>query len=241
MKSDVIEGFKNVFSVELAVTPEQKSKVYGVRYRVYCDEFGYEPLARFSKQEETDEYDAYSLHCLITHKKSTIPAACFRLIPNINEIDRLPIEIHCKDSLDYQLIESLGIDKKETYEVSRIAVDRFFRRRTGENLTRFGAVSGMETSSEEERTFPLISLALFLACIACTDMTDKKGAYALMEPFLPRLLRRSGLKFKKIGDEVNYRGIRAPYYLSLELALSGMNESVLDFYEWIYLQLNKAP
>jgi len=62
------ENFQRYFSVDLATTQEQKNAVYHIRYRVYCDEFHYEPADRFPDEREFDVYDDNSLHCLITHR-----------------------------------------------------------------------------------------------------------------------------------------------------------------------------
>ena len=74
------ESFLRYFTICLATTPAQKESVYKIRYRVYCEEFGYEPVDRFPDRMEYDAYDKDALHCLITHKSSGMPAGCVRLI-----------------------------------------------------------------------------------------------------------------------------------------------------------------
>ncbi len=54
-------------------------KVYQIRYRVYCEEFQYEPPI-LSRCQETDEFDATSSHCLVMHKATGMPAGCARLV-----------------------------------------------------------------------------------------------------------------------------------------------------------------
>ena len=110
-------NFQNYFSVEIAKTEEQKSQVYSIRYQVYCDEFGYESVDAFPDQEEKDEYDDFSLHCLIRHKKSGLPAACVRLVPafdNKNRLIPLPLELHCKVNGEFiQRVESVDLTHEE--------------------------------------------------------------------------------------------------------------------------------
>ena len=43
-KLTLVESFQEYFDIEFAKTEEQKRKVYGIRYRVYCDEFKYESV-----------------------------------------------------------------------------------------------------------------------------------------------------------------------------------------------------
>ena len=239
-KPTLTSNFQDFFTVEVAQTKEQKSKVYGIRYWVYCDEFGYESVDKFPDHEEKDEYDDFSLHCLIMHKKSGLPAGCVRLVPAFDDKDRptqLPLELHCKDSLDHEYIDSLNLDRRTVCEISRLAVDRFFRRRSGEELTRFGEVHGLDCSQQEQRTFSLIAIAAFLAATALTDISGKTNVFAMMEPFLPRMMKRSGIVFNKSGFDMDYRGIRAPYFIQTQSALDNMREDLKDLYGWIYKQI----
>jgi N-acyl amino acid synthase of PEP-CTERM/exosortase system len=232
--------FQSYFTVEFARTKEQKSQVYGIRYRVYCDEFGYESVDKFPGQEEQDEYDDFSMHCLIMHKKSGLPAGCVRLVPAFDDKDKdtpLPLELHCKDSLDHEYIDSLNLDRRTVCEISRLAVDRLFRRRSGEKLTRFGEVHGLDCSKQEQRTFSLIAIAAFLAATALTEMSGKTNVFAMMEPFLPRMMKRSGIVFNKSGFDMDYRGVRAPYFIQTQSALDNMHVDLKDLYEWIYKQI----
>ena len=62
-KASLADNFKQFFDVDFAVSREQKNAVYGVRYRVYCEEHKYEPADRFPNHMEQDEFDEKSLHC----------------------------------------------------------------------------------------------------------------------------------------------------------------------------------
>ncbi len=240
-KIKLTTSFQQFFTVELATTTELKSKVYHVRYRVYCDEFGYEPVELFPDEEETDEFDGHSLHCLIMHKQSGLPAGCVRMVPSEvdGELLPLPLEKHCAESLDQEQVDQLNLDRRTVCEISRLAVDRVFRRRAGEELTRFGEVEGLDVSHQERRTFSLIAIAAFLAATAMTDLSGKTNVFAMMEPFLPRMMKRSGIIFEKVGFDMDFRGIRAPYFIQTESALTYMQEDLRDLYDWIYRQLKQ--
>ncbi len=43
------------------------------------------------------------------------------------------------------------------------------------------------------------------------ELSGRPMMFAVMEPFLPRLLRRSGMLFERMGSDLNYHGIRALY------------------------------
>jgi len=234
------EHFKNYFSVELAVTPEQKRKVFGIRYRVYCEEFEYESREHFPGKQEFDEFDDHSLHCLITHKKSEMPAGCVRLVPTIgiNSGDLLPFEKYCAESLDSEFIKKLNLERKTVCEISRLAVDGNFRRYSGEALTRFGDV--WSCTDQEKKTFSLISVAGFLASTALTELSGRTNVFAMMEPFLPRLLKRSGIIFQRAGKDIDYHGIRAPYFIKTQSALDNMTPDLKTLYIWLKEQVEVA-
>ncbi len=233
------ERFKKYFDVELADTLEKKKKVYTIRYHVYCQEFGYESAEKFPNEMEIDEYDDDSLHCLITHKSTKTPAACVRLVPKFGKkvIKELPFEKYCAESIDFEKIKELNLDQTKECEISRLAVDGQFRKRKKEQKTRFGNVDLENISKEEERSFLLIAVAAFFSAIALTELSNKTNMFAMMEPFLPRLLNRSGLFFQKVGDNIDYHGMRAPYFLTTQSALDNIRPELLDLYFWIHKEL----
>lgn len=233
------ENFKRYFSVQFADSAEQKHKVYHIRYRVYCDEFGYEPADQFPDLEEYDQFDQGSLHCLIVHKSSGMPAGCVRLVPTVGDsaTDPLPFEKHCSNSLDREFFDTLDISRETVCEISRLAVDGAFRRRSGEALTRFGEVDAMDCSQSEKRSFSLIAVAGFLAATALTDLTGRTNVFAMMEPFLPRLMKRSGIVFERAGKDIDYHGIRAPYFIRTQDALENMLPELKELYAWIRVQI----
>lgn len=235
----MIEMFKKYFSVELANTSELKRKVYNIRYHVYCKEFEYEPIEQCPDEMERDEFDDYSLHCLITHNASKIPAACVRLVPGSENGILFPFEKYCSESLDVEFIKQLNLDRKTECEISRLAVDGLFRKRSGEALTRFGDIN-LEFSKEEQRTFMLIAVAAFLSATVLGDLSGRTNGFAMMEPFLPRLLRRSGLFFQKVGKDIDYHGTRAPYFITVQSILNNMRPELLDLYHWLYKHIEHS-
>jgi len=232
-KLSLLEGFGRYFSVTLADSTDQKREVYQIRYRVYCEEFAYESVDNFPDQLEMDEYDDYSTHCLITHLKSGKSAGCVRLVPAIGPRDDLPLpfEKYCSASLDQNFIDRLNINRDTVCEISRLAVDGVFRRRNGETQSRFGEVNAI--SLEEERTFPLLAVAGFLSATVLTEKTNRTNVFAMMEPFLPRLMHRSGIEFVKVGSDIDYHGLRALYFIKTESVLNNMRGDLRELYQCI--------
>lgn len=229
----IVDSFKHYFTVEIAENKEQKLLAYAMRYRVYCLEFNYEPPN--AEELENDEFDDRSEHCLIIHKESGRPAGCVRLVPTFNsrQKDPLPFEKHCYESLDENFINQLALNRQRICEISRLAVDGNFRRRKDEKSTRFGKQSAFDFSQQEQRTFSLIAVACFLSATVLTETTERTNVFAMMEPFLPRLMNRSGIMFQRAGQDINYHGIRAPYFITTQSALTHMHPDLRELYQWI--------
>lgn len=232
-KRPIAEDFQEYFDVELATTPEQMAKVYHLRYRVYCEEFGYEESGAFPDGQESDEFDTHSVHCLIIHKLSGMPAACVRVV-KVDQNTKMPMETYCQESLNVQLFSELAAQRSTICEFSRLAVDGAFRRRSGERASRFGEISSMDCTKRELRTFSLIAIAAFVSAFAVSDHIGRQNAFAMMEPFLPRLLQRSGVVVKRVGADVDYHGMRAPYFITTEDAVGGMPPELRELYDAIH-------
>lgn len=209
--SELFEEFNRYFELSVATNEEQRAAVYEVRYRVYCEEFGYESKESFLNGQETDEFDASSLHCLVTHRETRRPAGCVRLVLPEGNL-QMPMEVHSGDAIDQGFMSKFASARHSICEISRLAADGAFRRRSKEKETRFGAQESLSFDENERRTFPLIAVSLFIASAAAADVLGRKHLFAIMEPFLPIMLRRTGVDFSRIGQDFEFRGTRAPYY-----------------------------
>jgi N-acyl amino acid synthase of PEP-CTERM/exosortase system len=237
-KPSPIEQFHQFFDVDFAVSQAQKNAVYGVRYRVYCEEQSYEPASSFPDCMERDEFDAKSLHVLITHKASGIHAGCVRLVGTggRRQTDLLPYEKHCPDSVEPDFFRAQGLQRESICEISRLAVDPRFRRRPGAPVEE----GEVQFSDEEMRTFPLIATAGFLAATALTDITGRTDVFSLMEPFLPRLMRHAGFMFQRAGKDVEYHGTRAAYFCKTEWAINKLRPELREFYDGIHARIDQS-
>ena len=115
--------------------------------------------------------------------------------------------------------------------------DLIDRLRAGELATRFGRPESLNFGPEERRTLPFIAVAAYLAATAITDHAGRTNVFAMMEPFLPRLLGRAGIHFQRAGSDVDFRGIRAPYFITTQSALEHMEAELKALYECIRVQL----
>ena len=229
----LLEDFQEYFELQLVTTPAELASVYQIRYRVYCEEFGYEPRDQFPDHEEADEFDASSSHCLVTHKPSGMPAGCARLVHVNEQSPLMPMEKHCGSAIDQEILKAYEGRRESICEFSRLAVDGAFRRRAGEHVSRFGEISALDCSHREQRTFSLIAVATILSAFAMSEVIERRNCFAMMEPFLPRLLRRSGIIVHPAGEEVEYHGVRAPYHFETIETVAGMSDEMREFYETI--------
>lgn len=235
-EKSMLEQILGYFDVAVAKSDQDVADVYHVRYRVYCEEFGYEPKEVFANREETDEFDVRSLHCAIRHRASARVAAISRVV-TVSDRELLPLEAHCGDHIDQDFMARFDDRRESICEISRLAVDGDFRRRRGEKRTRFGDAEGLCLEADEKRTFPLLGLSAALSAFAAAEVLGRTNLFAIMEPFLPVLMRRSGIYLECIGEEFEYRGARAPYYLDISGFEKGMRKDAREFYRHIRREL----
>jgi len=235
----LFQDFQDNFAVTLADDPVLLDQVLRVRYHVYCEEFAYLHAEDYPDQRETDAFDGSAWHCLVTYQSSHAPAACVRLVkPMATELGlQLPFEINCAKALDTGLLNRLNLDRNTCSEISRLAVEKAFRRRPGETGSRFGDV--LEFSDFDKRNSSLLPVATFFAAVALAELTGRYNMFTLLEPFLAKLLTSFNISFQQVGKEGDYHGIRAPYLLTTQAILENISPEMLDLYQWVTRPLEK--
>ena len=79
----------------------------------------------------------------------------------------------------------------------------------------------------------MIAVAAFLSVSVLAEKEKKLNGFAMMEPFLPRLLHRFGINFQRVGADIDYHGIRAPYFSTYESTLDTMHTDLRELYQSI--------
>ncbi len=234
--SELSEQFHETFRVYRAVTPEQRAEVFAIRYRVYCEEFGFEDAQRFPNRQEIDACDTHAEHCLIEHLASGRRTGCVRLVrtPTGDPHYRFPFEAACAGALD---ASATHCARERLGEISRLAVDHTFRRRQGESDTPTGQVITGESNPDERRRFPMIAPGLYLAAAALGLDAGLDCVFAMMEPRLARHLSRFGIRFEQVGPVVDFHGPRAPFRITREGLFAGLAEEIADLLTEIRRQL----
>ena len=189
--------------IKRVTSPRELDDVFGIRYRVYCLERGYERPEDYPYGLEMDEYDQYSIHFI--GYMGSCPVGTVRLIlPNPNGF---PVEKHCNVDMG-----TLCSDTSKVAEISRLAVSSDITKRCSMHKTKF-------------------TLGLLKELCHTVSQLNISYLLAAMGTGLDRLLNRCGMRFIKIGDPVDYHGIRIPCFAYLEDLKIELSEKRRDIYE----------
>lgn len=210
--------FDEYFEAFLADTPESKEKHYQIRYKVYCEEMGFENKDDFCHARESDHWDDHSAHFIVKHKESGEWVGAMRLIFQYNQ--KLPIQQHV--TLNDNMRNRLG----HSVELSRLCVLKEMRR--GRRVTCPPNRIQAESDEIEEaaaakvnalRSQHLISRQiiwglLHAASIYCHN-NNITNWYFLTTNAVAKLLRKGGLNLLNIGDACYHRGKRYPFEMNV--------------------------
>jgi len=238
----IADNFNEFFQIRFANSKSLRQEAFKIRYGVYSRELGWEP--ENDAEMETDECDDYSFHCLLEHRRTKVHAGCIRLIiPPIAKPEALlPFEDHCMESLRPDAIDLSSFPRGSFSEISRLAVLDTFRRREKEKSVPYVLKEvNPETiyTEEERRNFPNIAIGLYLAGIALAELCNHNGMFVMMEPRLNKRLKRFGLPFQQVGDEMDYHGSRAMFFLAKDDFHSKLSEELVALYKIIHEDLSK--
>jgi N-acyl amino acid synthase of PEP-CTERM/exosortase system len=219
--------FADLFETHFGIVPANSGplldEVFRLRHQVYCEELGFEPQR--ANQLEHDEYDKRSIHCLLFHKASKTYVGCVRLVlsSSTDPYATFPFELACGESLRWVFDRSAGTARQRYGEISRLAIAARFRRRRNEKDVADGGSEGFDARpGDERRLFPSVALGLYLAITAMGLSQGLDGVFAMMEPRLARQLRRFGILFEQVGDAVEHRGTRVPYFISRDTIFNNL-------------------
>jgi N-acyl amino acid synthase of PEP-CTERM/exosortase system len=239
---DLVTPYREYFQMVYADTDALRRRVYALRYQVYCQELGWEDTDHCPNGLEQDEFDDASLHCILVHRPSGTDAGTVRLVATQPDSPEpcLPLTAHYDNALFDSDYSPLKVPKGTYGEISRLALTERFRRRQGERETADGGPNVFEWTQTERRRFPHIALGLYLAAATVGLFSGLQAVYAMMEPRLARHLRFGGIYFEQIGQPVEFRGQRAPFYLSREMLFANLSPPLLGLLQAIAEDLGVA-
>lgn len=214
---DLVQPYHEFFEIKMADSDALRKEVFRLRYDVYCRDLGWEDPADFPDELEHDVYDGVSRHCLLLHKRTGLYAGTVRMVMTQDSPLEPPIPLvgHCEGRLFDGPLHPERQPRGSFGEISRLALRHEFRRRASEQKSPQGHGEHLfEWTQDERRRFPHIALGLYLGASAVGLAEGASGVYAMMEPRLVRHLHYAGICFEQVGEPIDFRGLRAPYYIS---------------------------
>lgn len=203
---------------------ETMEEIYRLRFKVYCEEWGFEEADNYPDGMERNEYDDVSEHFYIRCKEDGVIIGTARIIMPSGL--GYPIRKHC--SIDREMeAKALGTEAgKRIGEVSRLAISREFRKRIEDNLTAGYVASRLPKGVVENRNRKRDYVFEFYKYLLnqSKENLELTHWYAAMRRSLYVLLKRIGMVFHPIGPEVEYHGRRTPYLGSIDEIMAGMNK-----------------
>lgn len=226
--SELSALYNNYFSVIPADTPELLDAAHALRYQVYCVEHAFEDPSLQTGEREVDSYDAHSVHAVLIYKPTDNVVGCVRLIlpHDVGGVSQLPMRGLLSEA-DRVRLDQYPL--ATTAEISRYAVSKVFRRRTGEELypdAHFFDLPGRDA----RRLLPHMSVALVRGVARLAGTHGIEHVCAAMVPGLLRLIGRFGIAFDHLGGVVDYHGARQPCIAAIEDLLAGMAERHAEYY-----------
>ena len=216
-RMNLVDPYHEFFKMVIADSDDLKKQAFQLRYNVYCEELGWEDAAKFPDHLETDEFDNWSDHCLLYHKGSQDYAGTVRLVKTdaAHPERGIPLMQHYDGEFWDTPFHPNNLPLGSYGEISRLALLSTFRKRAGERQTPDGQGKELfQWNHSERRKFPHVALGLYLSAATAGLAHGMNGVYAMMEPRLVRHLRFAGITFEQVGEPVQFRGTRAPFYIS---------------------------
>jgi N-acyl amino acid synthase of PEP-CTERM/exosortase system len=204
------------------------NEIYRLRYKVYCEEWGFEKPEEHPGGIEKDEFDEHSVHFVVRKRGEEQIIGTIRMINNSER--GFLIEKHCKMDLD------LSTSDKNSYgELSRLAVSKDFRKRITDNIIFDGKIaddSSIDTMYSGRRKMENdIVLGLYKCIYKECHESGRKYLLALMAKGLFLLLKRVGILFEPVGQAQNYHGLRTPYRGRVDTMLQALAQTNPSLYE----------
>lgn len=212
---------------------ESAKPLFGLRFAVFCKECGFLPEADYPEEFESDKYDPKAAQFAARNAEGRVVGTSRLVMPSPET--SFPFLTHCKTYEDYELPSFA-----ECAEVSRLAVDRSYRRRAGDTLSGVnpaeleGARLPGRQGPDKRVNAPLLVLGLYREMYRYSRANGIRYWFAAMERSLAKVLSLYGFAFEAIGPEQDYYGPVRPYVgdlRSLERFLRGYNANLLTWFQ----------
>ena len=226
LRDDRVEILRRHFELRVAHRDSDMHDVFHVRHEVYCRDFGY--FRCRDTEEETDEYDAQSIHYLLRFRSQQGRAiGCGRLV--LTRPDRrdslLPFEACCAGALDRSVIDPSRLPRDCIAEASRLAVMADFRvSETGRR-----GLNGC------------IPVILILSYFALSIDVGIEYLFVLSDLRMANYLARLGFDIRRIGAPVEHHGLRIPSLMRPRPIVASLRPKLRSLYEFVRESIPATP
>ena len=227
--------FADFFSLQQVCMPEQYDEIYKMRYQTYCEEFGYDIYHH--QLRERDEYDRFSLQCLLRLQSTQAAAGSIRLIipPSQKRGMLLPFEQNFSQAFYRNLINPDTLPYGSYCEISRLVVPKEFRQRSGEQRSPRGVINDFSSDVlDQQRTFPFITIGLYLAALSLFLQSQLSIVFLALEPKLVRRLDQFGIYLTQASQVIDHHGRRAIYFATRDSLLMDISHFRTDYRAFYY-------
>lgn len=238
--SALADQFANYFILQQVCSPDQFDEIYKMRYQTYCEEFGYDIYHH--NQRERDEYDRFSLQCLLKLQSNQTAAGSVRIIipPKQKRGLPLPFERNFHQAFYRNLINPETLPYGCYCEISRVVIPPMFRKRHGEQLSPRGIINDLCADiDDKQRRFPFITIGLYLAALSLFLQSQLSIVFLVMEPKLVRRLAQLGIYLTQASEVIDYHGQRAVYFATRDSLLMDISNFRND-YQLLYMSINDS-
>lgn len=203
-------------------------EVYKLRYKVYCEEWGFEQPEDHPGEIEKDVFDAHSVHFVAIRKDTQKVIGTTRII--LHSKSGFPIEEHC--CINDDILKS---NKAHWGEISRLAVSKEFRKRAADDCIHKNEdplIHDVKSPFKEKRKNENQIVINLYRCIYRESM--ERGLthlYAVMAKGLFLLLNRIGICFTQVGPGIEYHGMRTPYICSVQDIMEEFSRKNKDLHQ----------
>lgn len=218
--SAIAHNYARLFSTVLADDEPLREQSHRLRYAAYCVENSFESPEDHPDALEADAFDRHSLHGLLVHRPTGLAIGSVRTImPNADAWwESLPIQAICHHPMVRDRATVM-----QSLEASRFCISRTMRKQicsinaykanhlSGEHRDRSSASSEIyDIVSMTLRLLPYLSLGLIKFVLQMAVERELPWIFATIDPRLLQLLGQLGICSQRIGDDVDYHGLRVP-------------------------------
>lgn len=208
--------FDDYFEVFLADTEAGKEKHFNLRYKVYCEEKGFEDKHAFPEQMEMDEWDGQATHFIVRLKHTKQWVGAMRLVHKTEKA--LPIEGH-------STIEGMQQNDQDVAEVSRLCLLKQIRNpafeASNDDIKDSDKVKLFFSHSRINRS---VIWGLLRAATVYSKQNKIKDWYFFTSKALARVVSKSGFIMNRVGAASYHNGERFPFRMRIaDLLLQAKN------------------